>query len=123
MTRPHDPYAVEPRKPLSEKQKLRMFIDAGGICCVCGGKINGVLDAWDEHVNPLWLNGDNSAPNRAPAHEKCARTKSAAESTVRAKVRSVAEKHFGAKPKKSRPMVGSKSSGWKKKIDGRVERR
>lgn len=97
----HDPYVVEPRKPLSPKQKLRMFIEQSGICCICGHKINGVKEAWDEHVNPLWLNGDNSAPNRSPAHNKCARAKSGAETTQRAKIRSTAEKHFGAKKQRS----------------------
>lgn len=97
----HDPYRVDPRKPLTPKQKLEMFIAAGGVCCICGGKINGVREAWDEHVNPLWLSGDNSAPNRAPAHEKCARMKTAGEATTRAKIRQTAERHFGAKKPKS----------------------
>jgi len=119
----HDPYVVEPRKPLTAKQKLEMFIAAKGVCCVCGCKINNVREAWDEHINPLWLNGDNSAPNRAPAHEKCARAKTAREAGDRAKGRSVAEKHFGAKAKKSRPLPGTKASGLKKKFDGTVERR
>jgi hypothetical protein len=97
----HNPYAVEIRKPLTAKQKLQMFVEAGGICCVCGFKIDGVKEAWDEHINPLWLNGDNSAPNRAPAHEKCARAKTSGEAEVRAKIRNTAEKHFGAKKPKS----------------------
>lgn len=93
---PHDPYKVEPRKRLTDKQRLELFIRHNGICCVCGHKIDGVREMWDEHVNPLWLNGDNTAENRAPAHAKCARGKTAEEATTRAKVRSVAEKHFGA---------------------------
>lgn len=97
----HDPYHVEQRKPLTQKQKLQMFLDQGGICCICGGKINGVREAWDEHQNPLWLNGDNSAPNRSPAHARCARDKTAKEATLRSKIRKTAEKHFGAKKAKS----------------------
>lgn len=120
----HDPYAVHKRKPLTAKQKLQMFIEAGGICCVCGLKIDGARDAWDEHVNPLWLSGDNAAPNRAPAHKKCAKEKTAKEATVRSKIRSVAEKHFGSRPKpKGRSIAGSKASGWKRKMDGTTVRR
>ena len=121
--KPHDPYHVGPRKPLSPKQKLKMFLEQGGVCCVCGGKINGVREAWDEHVNPLWLNGDNSKPNRSPAHIKCARQKTAAEAGDRSEIRRTAEKHFGARKSKSRPMAGTRASGWKKKMDGSVERR
>lgn len=118
----HDPYRVERRKPLTDKQRLQLLIANDGRCCICGGKIDGVHEMWDEHVNPLWLNGDNSAENRAPAHVRCARTKTAAEATKRAKGRRVAEKHYGAKRSK-RPMPGSRASGWKRKMDGTVERR
>lgn len=119
----HNPYAVTKRKPLTDKQKLKMFLDAGGICCVCGQKINGVKEAWDEHVLPLAVGGSNDADNRAPAHEKCAREKSAAETTLRKKAERVAEKHLGARSRKARPLPGTKASGWKKKISGEVVRR
>ena len=115
----HDPYAVEPRKPLTAKQKLQMFIKAKGRCCICGGQINGVHEAWDEHVNPLWLAGDNSAPNRAPAHAKCARAKTSVEAKERADIRRKAEKHFGAH-RSSNPMPCGRKSKWKKKMDGSV---
>ena len=115
----HDPYAVEPRKPLTAKQKLQMFVKSKGVCCICGGQINGVKETWDEHVNPLWLAGDNSAPNRAPAHAKCARAKTAAEATERASIRRKAEKHFGAH-RSANPMPCGRKSKWKKKMDGSV---
>lgn len=118
----HNPFAVEARKPLTPKQKLQMFLRHGGVCCICGGKIDSVRDAWDEHQNPLWLAGDNSAENRAPAHEKCARQKTSTEATQRAKGRRVAAKHFGAKQVK-RPMPGSRKSPWKRHMDGSVSRR
>lgn len=115
----HNPYEVEPRKPLTAKQKLQMFLEAKGICCICGGKINSVKEAWDEHQNPLWLNGDNSAPNRAPAHVKCARVKTADEAALRSKIRNTAERHFGAKSTAS-TMPGGRKSKWKKKLNGQV---
>lgn len=115
----HDPYRVTPRKPLTDKQRLEMFIRHEGRCCICGGKIDGVHEMWDEHVNPLWLNGDNSAENRAPAHVKCARAKTSDEATERAKGRDVAERHFGAK-QSPRPMPFGRRSRYKKKIDGTI---
>lgn len=118
----HDPYRVEKRKPLTKKQMLLLLIEHDGRCCICGEKIQ-VGQAWDEHINPLWLDGDNSASNRAPAHEKCARQKSADETSVRAKIRRVAEKHFGPRKAKTRPMPGSKASGLRKRMNGTVERR
>ena len=119
----HDPYKVEKRKALTDKQRLRLFIDRDGLCCICGGKINAVNERWiDEHIAPLWLDGDNELSNRAPAHEKCARAKTDKEATERAKGRRVAERHFGAK-RSTRPMIGSRASGYKKKMDGTVVKR
>jgi 5-methylcytosine-specific restriction protein A len=104
-----DPYGVTKRRPLTPKQKLKMFLDAGGICCICSQRIDGVREAWDEHVDPLWLSGTNDMENRKPAHERCARVKTAKEATDRAKVQRVAERHFGAKrPKGFRKPKGAK---------------
>jgi 5-methylcytosine-specific restriction endonuclease McrA len=124
MSKPHDPYAVEKRKPLTPKQRMQLFVDRGGVCCECGGKIH-VGEKWiDEHINPLSRTGSNNWDNRGIAHEKCARKKTSREATERSKVRSVAAKHFGAgKTSKGRPMAGTKASGWKKKLDGTVVRR
>ena len=119
----HDPYQVTPRKRMTDKQRLEMLIRHGGRCCLCGEKIDGVHEMWDEHINPLWLAGDNSAENRAPAHVRCAREKTAAEATQRAKGRDVAERHFGAKQAKTRPMPCGRRSPFKKRMDGSVVKR
>lgn len=108
-----DPYSVVPRKALTSRQRLQMFLDAGGMCAICGGRIDGAREAWDEHMTPLWLGGSNEEWNRKPVHARCARTKTAKEATDRAKVRRVAEKHIGAK-RSSRPLPGGKNSPWKK---------
>lgn len=119
----HDPYYIEPRERMTAKQKHKMLIAWGGICCICGAPIILPGTIWDEHVNPLWLSGDNSAPNRGPAHGWCSLVKTSGEATVRAKIRKVSQKHFGAKEKpKGRPMFGTKASGWKHKLNGKWER-
>lgn len=117
----HDPYAVERRKPLTPKQRLKLFVEHEGRCCICHNKIDGVHEMWDEHINPLWLAGDNSASNRAPAHERCAREKTAREAKTRSKGRKVAEKHAGAHRPKGPPMPGSRRSRYKKKMNGKWE--
>ena len=127
----HNPYERMARKPLTPKQKLKMFVENDGVCCVCGGKIDGIREAWDElsleefkalkvideHVNPLWRNGTNEPVNRKPAHERCARIKTSEEATQRAKIEEVAERHFGAK---RGTMPGSRGSKFKKLMSGKV---
>jgi hypothetical protein len=119
----HDPYRVEPRKPLSPKQRMKLFLEHDGRCCICQGKIK-VGDVWiDEHIKPLWLDGTNDYSNRAPAHVDCALTKTRKEATSRAKGRRIAEKHFGGRQSKGPAMPGSKRSKWRKRMDGTVEPR
>lgn len=118
----HNPYSIHSRRSLTSKQLLQLFIAEDGICCVCSAKIDGVKQAWDEHIDPLWLNGTNARENRGVAHVRCARVKSAAETRDRSKIRSTAEKHFGAH-RSSRPMPCGRRSRLKKKMDGTVVRR
>lgn len=121
MTLP-DPYSVTPRKPLTDKQRLQMFLDAKGICEICGHRIDGVHEMWDEHMVPLWAGGSNEKWNRKPVHVKCAKAKTTKEATERAKGRRFAEFHFGARrPKQIMP--GSRRHHLKKKLDGSVVRR
>jgi len=117
----HDPYAVTPRKPLTAKQRMKLFIARSGKCCICGWKIDGVKDRWiDEHIVPLADGGTNDLDNRGISHEACARAKTAKEAGQRAKHRSAAERHFGAKRS---TMPGARNSPWKKKLNGQTVRR
>lgn len=131
MTELPDPYSVTPRKRLSDKERLQMFLDHKGICCICQTKIDGVRERWiDEHELALWLGSlseedrerFNAPGNRGPAHARCATLKTAKEATDRARGRKAAERHFGAKrPKKIMP--GSRAHYQKKKLNGSVVRR
>lgn len=62
------------RKPLSDKQRLKMFEAHKGICCICTRKIT--TPKWtDEHIIPLAQGGSNDMSNRGPAHNECAAAK------------------------------------------------
>lgn len=115
----HDPYFVEPRKPLTSKQRLKLFLERKGVCCICGHKIETLKPWIDEHIIPLWLGGTNDWSNRGVAHELCARAKTSIEATERASIRRKAERHFGAYTAK-RPMPCGRKSKWKKKLSGEV---
>lgn len=123
MTEAHNPYRVHDRVALTSKKRMLLWIAHKGVCCICDSKI-AVGERWiSEHIIPLWLNGTNDWENLGLAHEDCAAKKTSREAKDRAKGRRIAERHFGAKVAKGRPMPGTKRSGWKKKFDGTVERR
>lgn len=64
-----------PRKNLTRTQRLKLFEDHKGICCICKTQIMAGQKWIDEHIKPLGLGGSNDITNRGPAHIKCASAK------------------------------------------------
>jgi len=64
-----------PRKPLSPRERLKLFESHGGRCVICKQPIRSGERWIDEHIIPLGLGGSNDMSNRGPAHFKCAETK------------------------------------------------
>ena len=112
------------RKRRSAKERARLFLLHGGICHLCNGKIEAAVEAWDiSHDIPLELGGDDDDENAKLAHRKCHRAHTAkVDMPAIAKAKRVEQKHLGIK-KASRPMPGSRGSGWRKHMDGSVSRR
>lgn len=112
------------RRSISAKERARLFLLHGGTCHICGGKIHGATERWEiSHEIPLELGGADDDENRKLAHYKCHRTQTAQVDIPRiAKAKRTHVKHIGAK-RSSRPMVGSRRSPWKRKLDGTVVRR
>ena len=105
------------RKPLSPLRKLTLFERHGGICHICGQKIQAG-EPWEvEHVRPLALLGEDTEANMAPAHKTCHAPKTVDDVRRIAKAKRMAAKHVGIK----------KQSKWqtkfRKRMDGTVELR
>lgn len=90
--------------------RLRIFNTHGGVCHLCGLKINGFREAWDaSHVKSIWDGGENRETNLAPAHKKCHRAHTDREATERADANRKAMKAMGI-----RKPSGLKSRGFDK---------
>ena len=80
-------------------------------------------DKWEaEHLVPVAMGGSNDASNIAPAMVEPHRDKTKQDVKAIAKVRRAYDKRMGVRRPK-RPMHGSRASGIKKHMDGRVSRR
>ncbi len=102
--------------------KLRILQRCDNRCHISGREILPG-DEWDfDHIIALCNGGENRESNIAPAIRAKHREKSAADISERAKVDRIRTFHLGLK-KPSRPMPGSRSSGWKKTMSGKVVRR
>ena len=68
------------RKRFTDKDRARIFAANNGCCHLCGGKIDGVREAWEvEHVIAWELTRDDSDANLRPAHVGCHKRKTHSE--------------------------------------------
>ena len=112
------------RRRMSNKRRAAIFAAHGGVCHICGEKIDGVREAWEaDHIIALEISDDDSDANIAPAHERCHRAnKTPKDAKIIAKAKRVKAKHEGAhRPRSIIP--GSRASKWKRKVDGTLVRR
>jgi 5-methylcytosine-specific restriction protein A len=74
---PEPDRSVEPRKPLTAKQRAELALAQGGRCgCGCGGKLDHAGEGTiDEHVIALGLQGTNALPNRSLWRKPCSDAK------------------------------------------------
>ena len=104
------------RKQMTGLQRAKFFKENGGVCHICGLKIQ-VGEKWEiEHITPFAISEDDSEDNKAPAHINCHKTKTANDKAIIAKGKRVQAKHTGAWKSRS-PMYKTR---FKKKLDGSV---
>jgi 5-methylcytosine-specific restriction enzyme A len=112
------------RKRWSQRQLLAILDQSSGSCHWCGVKIRGGEPWTPDHVKRLADGGADDLSNLRAIHRRCHDAKTAKEASRAAKADTIAAKHWGIKPTAARhPFPGSKASGWKKRMDGTVERR
>lgn len=74
------------RRSIHGTMRVRIFLAAGGLCHICGNKIDAPKQRWDvEHVKPLSMGGADDETNMRPAHVECHAAKTAGEAPPRAK--------------------------------------
>lgn len=115
----------EPRIDLTDKQKAKLFLDRGGRCHRCTRKLRPA-DKWSvEHLIALENGGTNDWDNLDLCCSWCKPKKDAEDHALAAKGRDIAVAHLLPREErrgKGRPMPGSRRSGLRKHMDGRVER-
>jgi 5-methylcytosine-specific restriction endonuclease McrA len=120
-------FVHEPRHPLTDKQRAKLFLDSGGKCAgPCERKL-GPSDVWHaDHIIALEAGGDNSPGNFRVLCTWCHAPKTARDHAIAAKGRDIAVASVvptSQRQGKGRPLPGSRRSAWRKKMDGTVERR
>src|SRR5262245_27233848 len=111
-----------PDTPVPPRVRLRVFEREGGKCHKCTRKI-AAGEKWTcEHVKAVINGGANREANLACTCANCLPGKNAADVAEKAAVAKTRKAHLGIR-RASRPIPGSRASGWKRHMDGTVTRR
>lgn len=127
------PFHHNPRGSMTRQRRARIFAARDGVCgnpdrgkddWGCGRKIRG-QDWQVEHDPALELGGVDKDDQCYVVCSWCVKGKDASDHKQAAKNRNVyTSLHVPRKYRtKGRPMMGSRASGWRKRMDGTVERR
>ena len=110
------------RREFPARVKVAAYERSGGFCEACSCRLQIGRIHYD-HVLPDALGGEPTFENCAVLCHACHAVKTTDEDVPRiAKMKRQRAAHLGAKTSK-RPMPGSRASGLKKHMDGRVSKR
>lgn len=114
--------APTPRRKMTKARRVAIFLAANGICCLCDCQITPNESWFIEHPEALNLGGSDDDKDLRPAHTRCKPAKDAADKALIAERNAVIDKGCEQRPRKGRPMPGTRASGIRRRMDGTVER-
>ena len=111
------------RRNFPAKVKRAALKRANGRCEGCGVPTGPHNPPDVDHDKEDWEGGEPVLENAVVRGRKCChQRKSAAATTRRAKADAAGKFHLGIKRRKGPPMPGTRASGIRKRMDGRVEK-
>ena len=108
---------------IPDRVLLRVFLAFDGRCqCGCGRRIVSG-ERWQcDHKVALINGGKHRESNLQPVLTEHHKNKTRDDVAIKAKTYRKRKAHYGIR-KSRNPMPGSRASGWRRRMDGRVERR
>lgn len=103
----------------TRKQRAEIALRANGCCEVCGVRLK-VGEGEADHILPVELGGESVIENGRWVCAPCHKGKTADDVRRIRKADRQRDKHTGAFPKSRRQLPGSKSSKWKRKLNGTI---
>lgn len=101
----------------------RVARKAGDRCQKCTREVGGKLRAEIDHIIPLIIGGEHRERNLQLLCNECHAAKTKLDVKLKARVAKSRLRKLGIRKPSGRPILGSKASGWKRKMNGAVERR
>lgn len=114
---------ASPDEDVPQRVRVRVWNRADGYCQGCTRKIDAGKRWVADHIVAIINGGENREKNLQLLCDWCDRkVKTPADVAEKSRVYRKRSKHLGIR-KSSRPIPGSKASGWHKHMDGTVSRR
>lgn len=110
------------RRHISTTERTRIWERFNKTCQMCFQPTDERGFDLDHHI-PLEIGGDDTEANLRPLCRPCHRLKTKGDATDIAKAKRRRANHTGARAPSSRPLPGSRASGWKQKLSGEWVRR
>lgn len=108
---------------IPDRVRIRVFEEYKGTCYRSGLKIKPG-DKWDlDHIIAIANGGQHRETNLAPILCAPHREKTKEDRRVQSRIYKIKKRHLGLAKSKGRPLMGTKASGWKRRMDGTWERR
>ncbi len=103
--------------------RLRVLERDNNSCAVCHTPIHGGVRWETDHIKAIINGGQNRESNLQTLCKVCHIIKSKGDVAMKAYTAQLKSKHLGLKKSRWPAMAGTKRSGWRKRMDGTVERR
>ena len=111
------------RRRFSAKALMARLQEFNGRCVDCDCKTGGSNGLEWDHIVPLAMHGQDEIDNLQPLCKVCHKAKTRTDKGHIAKAKRMDQRNAGIRRQPSRPLPGSKASGWKQKISGEWVRR
>lgn len=109
--------------PVPDRVRLRVLKKHNECCASCGRHITTGTRWICDHTVALINSGPNRETNLRPLCSWCTPAKDASDVAEKSATYGSQKRNFGLRKAKGKPIMGSRASGWRHKMDGTWERR
>ena len=107
--------------PIPPRVQLRCLVAHDARCALCTRKIGGAVPFQLDHITALINGGQNRESNLQPLCLECHQAKTNTDCAEKSVIYRKKLKHFGIKKRKWRPLIGTRASGLRKRMNGTIE--